>query len=77
MKHFEAYYSISNNHEQGWIKDDATRGAISYVTDACIHLYDIYTSIGNQLEKAGEAEQSLSYLSMALDSAKNSWYSFN
>ena len=38
--------------------------------DACIHLYRIYTAIGNELEKAEEPEKMLEFLIKAFDMAK-------
>ncbi|KAK7097851.1 tetratricopeptide repeat protein 29-like [Littorina saxatilis] len=71
-EHFEAYYELAINHLQDWVREDVVRGHLSFFTDAAIHLYRIYTSIGLGLERAKEPERSLEYLINAFNKAKES-----
>lgn len=65
-EHFEAYYSLAKDNKE-W----TTADGISFYTDSCIHLFRIYTTIGERLEQE-DAELMLEYLTKAYNSAKES-----
>lgn len=71
-KHFEAYYNLAKGHKEDWVKEDIKRGPISFFTDACIHLYRINTTIGNELEQQGEMSSCVQYHVKALENSKES-----
>ncbi|WAQ99087.1 TTC29-like protein [Mya arenaria] len=63
---FESYYKLAIEN-----KDWTTADGISYHTDSCIHLADIYTTIGERLESENQ-ELMLEYLTKAYNMAKES-----
>lgn len=65
-EHFEAYYDLSKEN-----KDWTTGDGISFYTDSCIHLFRIYTTIGERLAQE-DPELMLEYLTKAYNSAKES-----
>lgn len=66
--HFESYHKLARDHKEEWLIDDTET---SLYNDACIHLYRIYTTIGDQIE-AAEPEQSVSLFQKAYNMAEDS-----
>ena len=62
-KHFEAYHELASDNMH-WANDEG----VSFYTDACINLYNIYTVIGTRLEDT-DPESSLQLLLKAYQMA--------
>ncbi|XP_041356982.1 tetratricopeptide repeat protein 29-like [Gigantopelta aegis] len=65
-KHFEAYHELASDNTH-WVNEEG----VTFYTDACINLYNIYTNIGNQLEDS-DPDSSLQLLLKAYQMASNS-----
>ncbi|XP_076446157.1 tetratricopeptide repeat protein 29-like [Babylonia areolata] len=69
-EHFEAYYDVCKANLSTWVNDVVEKGKVSPFTDACVHLYRIYTSIGDKLEREDEREKMLEFFTKAFDMTK-------
>ncbi|KAL8617141.1 hypothetical protein ACOMHN_014311 [Nucella lapillus] len=69
-EHFEACYDLCKANLEGWVSYATEKGKVNTFTEACVHLYRIYTSIADQLEKEEEPEKMLEFLTKAFDKTK-------
>lgn len=67
-EHFESYYKLSADHKDWRLAD----GESSFLMDACVNLWRIYTTIGHDLSETDDSEKSIEYLKKALEKSHES-----